>query len=144
LTPANESLKAQRMQAIRRLIEHRSPWICALVALILLVRVAVPTGWMPNFAGGAVAISICSDQGRATVWLDERGQIDKSGQPNGDHKDAPCAFTSLATASLVADNLAVADLAVAPVARATPAQRVTFGHGLVAPPPPSTGPPTLI
>lgn len=112
--------------------------------LALLARAAIPAGWMPSANGRAIAISVCSGEGRAVMWLDKTGRVHKSDPGQSDQHDSPCAFASAAGTAAVPLNL-VQSLAI-PVQMTLFAARHIFvpGQGLPAPPPPQTGPPLLI
>lgn len=131
------------MDRIRALPRHL-PF--ALLALALLVRVIVPAGWMPSAsADGLFRITICNGMGAQTAYVDRDGKLHKE-VPGGSHHDPqPCGFGALAQAL---DAPAVAVLAWPPAVVGIVAHAahdaVTIGHGLAAPPPPSTGPPSLI
>ena len=79
---------------IRQFTRQQPTILFALAVLALLVRAGVPAGWMPSFAGGAVAISVCSGEGRATMWLDKSGQIHKSDPAQSDLGESECAFAA--------------------------------------------------
>jgi hypothetical protein len=112
-----------------------------LIAAALLLRLAVPQGWMPSADGKW--ITFCSGMGIETLWLDSEGQRHDDAPANGE--SSPCAFAGLGAALDVPDQ----QHAVRPqfpdyAAVFVPSTRSAIGHGLAAPPPPQTGPPTLI
>jgi hypothetical protein len=114
----------------------------ALVAFALLARAAIPAGWMPSVQGDRIAISICSGEGRETVWLDKAGKLHKS-DGGQEHQDHPCAFASVTPA--IDAPVSIEPLYLASKAAFAPVQHsVSVGQGLAAPPPPATGPPVLI
>jgi hypothetical protein len=118
----------------------------ALVALVL--KLAVPPGFMLAGSGDALVLTLCSQQGLAAVALDPAGQ-----QPSGKHggkapdgsatPDGPCAFAGHAAGWLAPS--AAAPLAVRYVAYAPRVAPVLVdlapGRGLAAPPLPARGPP---
>lgn len=112
----------------------------------MLVRVLVPAGWMPaTGSDGLMRISLCAGTGAQTAWIDRDGAIHKE-MPASDHDDPqPCGFSALSFSLDVAPVFALA-VAVALADVTAPQSRLTpgIGQGLVAPPPPSTGPPILI
>lgn len=121
-----------------------------LVGCALLLRMAVPAGWMPQANAAGVTLSWCADSGASgPAALNEAkallaGAIDNKAP--AEHKksaEQPCAF------AMAAMPIAPADPVVVPPAllRADPIPHVrletTPGRGLAAPPPLATGPPHL-
>lgn len=79
-----------------------------IVLLALMVRVAVPAGFMPELTEGKIAITICHGADMKTIWVDS--------------EDAPavkkgCPFTPIAQTASVGQGALViaAPLAYAPV-----------------------------
>jgi Protein of unknown function (DUF2946) len=130
----------------RRLITRQPNLMLALLALTLAIRVIVPSGFMPTTdASGMVRISMCSGMGPQTAWLDKSGRIHKEAPTHSQHDPQPCGFSVLglgldvqATSAVVIEHFSASELR--PLSR----QTLSIGHGLAAPPPPSTGPPSLI
>jgi hypothetical protein len=116
----------------------------ALVVAALFMRLLVPAGWMPAAERG-LAITLCTGTGAQQAWVDGQGQIHK-GKPGEGQADHPCVFSGFAA---LLDLSASIDLPAGPLAfvAALPALTATvvaIGHGLAAPPPPSTGPPARL
>ncbi|MFZ4747916.1 MAG: DUF2946 family protein [Sphingomonas sp.] len=118
----------------------------ALITVAMLLRLVIPAGYMPTTdATGAIRISVCTGTGAQTAYVDRDGKVHKEA-PDGKHQDPqPCGFGALSVglattlvATLVLPSV-VANLAII-AAHAAP----SVGKGLAAPPPPSTGPPSLI
>jgi hypothetical protein len=110
-----------------------------LALLALVVRVAVPPGFMADPTGGA-GLVLCVSHG--PVSLDD-------GQPLAPEKanpDTPCAFVGHASAA-AAPETALPVLTIlwrdAPAPQSAQPDQ-TPGRGLAAPPPPAIGPPRLI
>ena len=138
------------MSAFRR-SPARHASVAALLAFALIVKLLVPTGWMPVFGPRGVTLEMCGSYGPPPPALakamaqaahrmaghDKHKQHDKQGH------DQPCAYAGLSFAALDAD--APVALVVDPPAQALPLMpfAVAIGRGLAAPPPPSTGPPAL-
>jgi hypothetical protein len=121
---------------------ERSGILLALIALAMLTRALVPAGWMPAGDGTAL-LTLCNGgtisvaQARAAMGGDEHA-------PATPVVDQPCAFAGVPAID-APPPLAAPPRPIA-VARAEPSTRlrdVGVGRGLVAPPPPSTGPPIL-
>lgn len=121
-----------------------------LIALAMLVRIAVPSGWMPQANGAGLTLSWCADSGmlngsamaKAEALLaDATGKQKQPDQKPSDHH--PCAFAAAAQPlTPVSADLLPAPSPAAEAVAATAYQ--TFpGRGLAAPPPLSTGPPLL-
>lgn len=114
-----------------------------LLAIALFVRLLVPAGWMPA-AGQGYAIMLCTDMGAAIAWVDEDGNVRKDAPAPSGTPDHHCTFAGFSAALTAPDwpgsAIALADLAN-PTTKAA-FDTATIGHGLAAPPPPPTGPPT--
>jgi hypothetical protein len=117
----------------------------ACVVLALAMRITVPSGWMPSSERG-FALTVCTGMDTQTVWLDAKGKLHKEDPSKGKSVEhSPCAFAG-ATA---ANDLPVADLHFAMPHRPAPlpifaVSEVLVGKGLAAPPPPATGPPSIV
>jgi hypothetical protein len=116
-----------------------------LLACALLLRIAVPAGWMPQAHAGSVTLAWCSGMGDSAP-AEAKALIAKAiGEPEAPkHKpasDQPCAFAAAAHPIAYADPLPL----LAPVAQDPVALHPVLipfpGRGLVAPPPFATGPP---
>lgn len=116
----------------------------ALIACAVLMRALVPTGWMPVFErDGTVRMIICAD---ATVHPKMLMAMGKSHEksPSGAHHSQPCGFSVLAIGFIEAPTIYPPFQIIAvDVVALLALQAVSVGHGLAAPPPPSTGPPAL-
>ena len=138
----------------RHLTLHR--WAAAwLVALALAVRLLVPAGYMPM--AGQVGLEICAGQNadmRATAAMPSMGAMNHAipmegmdhGKPMpGDH-DHDCGFGAAVGGAADLPVLILPAL-LAPVALPQAFVRqmlVRPGLGLAAPPPPKTGPPSVL
>ncbi len=117
--------------------------------LMLLLRVLVPSGWMPVATpNGGFAVTLCIDGGAVSAWIDADGRLHQAAKADGPSKDmpgkdAPCAFAATGLPPLPALTIDVAArvamVVAAPLRRETV---VAIGRGLAAPPPPATGPPS--
>jgi len=128
---------------IRSLLRHVP---LAAIAFALLLRVLIPAGWMPaTDANGAIRISICTGMGAETAYIDRDGKLHKEA-PGGTHHDPqPCGFGALAQGLTGAPAPALLlPLVAATAIELVTSHTVSIGQGLAAPPPPSTGPPSLI
>lgn len=125
-------------------VKTRGRIALALVVAALFMRLLVPAGWMPAADRGTM-ITLCTGTGAQQAWIDSRGNIHK-GQPGEGQADHPCVFGGFAA---VLDLPSMSGALVAPLAFADAlpifaATIVAIGHGLAAPPPPSTGPPSSL
>jgi hypothetical protein len=120
-----------------------------MIFIALAIRAAVPAGWMPS-SERAFALTVCTGIETSTVWIDANGEIHKSdpSKQGGEHDNSehePCAFAGAALALHIPDNIALATPRVSFATRpGSSPSAVTIGQGLAAPPPPATGPPSLI
>ncbi|KQS02091.1 hypothetical protein ASG11_14970 [Sphingomonas sp. Leaf357] len=146
----------------------RHDLLIAALLCVLIARVAVPAGWMPMLtADGGFVLAPCSGMGAVPMANapsahgmpahDMAGMTmagmagaehhvapdkpnDRHPDPAGDH---PCSGAGVAVALTTPPVALPAALALA--AMTVPSARLipNIGQGLAAPPPPSTGPPTL-
>jgi len=144
--PLDEILQQVHWRPVTRIRSLPQHIPLALIAFAMLLRVIVPAGWMPTTdADGAIRISICTGMGPETAYIDRDGKLHKEA-PSGTHHDPqPCGFGVLALGLIdpPLPTLLLPFVAATTVELAT-SQTVSIGHGLAAPPPPSTGPPSLI
>lgn len=138
------------MGIIRTLTATHRRWLLLMFACAILVRALIPTGWMPIADAQGFRIVLCSGAGpmapTANVPMDHAMvgmHHDRSPEHHNQGPEHPCAFAGV-TAAIEAPRLAAP---LPPVRiRATPAPPralIAVGHGLAAPPPPQTGPPTF-
>lgn len=112
-----------------------------LFALVLAVRIAIPTGYMPTSAPQGIVISVCTGMGQAKAFLptgDGKSDHDRSTTAEG-----ACTFAAGLGGGLLAATIVPAQIAIAQE-RAAPSLRAIADltiHRLAAPPPPSQGPP---
>jgi hypothetical protein len=123
----------------------------AIALLAMLVRAIVPAGYMLAQAdtgqGRYLTVEMCEGHADRVIDLDTGKQVDPStlpGKADDKSKSAPCVFASAAS---VATPFAIAEpvefLATQEVGF-TADLSVRPGHGIAAPPPPSTGPPASL
>ena len=106
------------MTAFRlHLLRHR--WLALmLVALALLVRFAVPAGYMPVFSGSTVTIALCSGSGPMKIAMPGMaGMADHDSSPRDPSEhgkgEMPCGFAGLAVPFVGGADQIVLALAVA-------------------------------
>ena len=113
----------------------------AMLALALVVRALVPTGWMPVATDQGIRFELCAGQAMPPAAGMHHRHKGESQQTAPDHV---CAFAGLGLAADTAPPPVMLALAPAPVPVAAPrALTVAIGRGLAAPPPPATGPPAF-
>ena len=72
------------------------PFAIWLALLPLLLRAAIPVGWMPETAGGTTLV-ICTAQGLSTIILDHDGKpVEPTKEDGSEHETAPCIFGATA------------------------------------------------
>lgn len=119
--------------------------LAAVFACALLLRLAIPDGWMPVHEAQGWRLTICTGTGpldaAPTMTMAHGGHK----MPAGDHhKAGVCPFTALGLAMV--EPLVPPFAFVPPIFAAAPAllhEMVAIGRGLAAPPPPPTGPPAI-
>lgn len=136
-----------------RAADMRTNWqrlALLLVGCALLLRVAVPAGWMPQVGAGRITLSWCADSGLSgpAAIGEAKALLAKAvGKPAADKHDKkgeqPCAFAMAAQPLAGVDPLALA----VQLPRVESVRHVRLksapGRGLAAPPPLATGPPLL-
>ncbi|MDT9600968.1 DUF2946 family protein [Sphingosinicella rhizophila] len=134
------------MHLLRRLL-FKNRWIAgAILALALMMKVAMPAGFMPTMSDGQIIVSLCSGTGPTAMVMTipglEHGRSDSDGQHG--KTEQPCAFSGLSAPSLAAADpglLAAAILFILALGMRPPAVPATR-----APPylrPPLRGPPAI-
>ncbi|MBT2187827.1 hypothetical protein [Sphingobium nicotianae] len=116
-------------------------FLAVAMVLALLMRIAVPAGFMPTSIDGKLVVQLCTGTGPATMTLD----IGKDAPAPDKHKmaDSPCAFSGGFAGGLID---AVAPVVLAPalallqLVNGAAIADLTV-HRLAAPPPPAIGPP---
>lgn len=92
------------MRALRTLVLGNQVLVAALLALALLMKLAVPAGFMPTISDGRILVSVCSGTGPTTMVMTIPGV--EHGKPDGDTRhdkaEQPCAFAGLSAPSLAA------------------------------------------
>ncbi len=110
----------------------------------LAVRMTIPAGWMPS-TERSFAVTVCTGVNMTELWIDTKGKIHKTDPAK--HKAAdhePCAFAGMAMAADIPASIAALPVLSGPYRLVSVATiPAIIGQGLAAPPPPSTGPPTL-
>lgn len=138
--------------ALAATARRRSGVVAMLLACVLVVRLLVPTGWMPVIAGdGAIRLTLCGftapspEAAAAMEQAAERLGIDldknQPRDPGTSGADQPCAYAGIGFAALPQLDPPVILAPVAPRLPRLVAREVAIGRGLAAPPPPATGPP---
>lgn len=114
--------------------------LAVLFALVLAIRIAIPTGFMPTAAPSGIVISVCTGMGQAKMFL----PIEK----DGDHDrhsaaESPCTFAANLGGGPLPSSLADPAPAVLPPAGRFVSRAIAdlTVHRLAAPPPPAIGPP---
>ncbi len=125
---------------------RRGAWAATLLAFALLLRIAVPAGWMPA-ADGSLSIVPCYGFAPPAAPIAHSGGHHGSPKPHHapePEREAPqpCVFLALGAAVTPPDPILPALPSPGPIAQAlVPAAVRAIPQRLAAPPPPSTGPP---
>jgi hypothetical protein len=144
--PADRRKAPPVIDAMRSRSRNHRMLALAVLACAMALRILVPEGWMPVSDGHGFRITLCTGSGPMDMTMAMPGMAMHHGKaghgPQQPMQDHPCTFAhlGLAFAEPVLPSLAPppAEAAEALAARAF---AVAIGHGLAAPPPPSTGPP---
>jgi hypothetical protein len=112
-----------------------------LAMLALVVKVAVPTGFMVASPGSGAGFPLVICTGHGPMIAHPNGE--KGGEKA--RSDAPCAFAGHAVSAAPPISAPLPGSFFFANVLASPAGvRLAPGRGLAAPPPPSQGPPTLL
>lgn len=118
------------MEALRRLILCHRHLAALLFAAALLLKVAIPAGYMAERQDGRFTVGVCSGLGGQTMTIEIPGLADKAPAESPHQPDAaPCAFAALSAPFLGAVDplllaLALAAVAAMALAFATPPARL--------------------
>jgi hypothetical protein len=126
---------------IGRAHANRRGLFLALAALALLLRVAIPAGYMVDSGapGASPGLVICTGHGPLRLAPEKDGKA-----PAHRSADGVCAFAGHGLAAAPPLAAPVPALFAPPPADPAPARTaVRPGQGLAAPPPPPTGPPSV-
>lgn len=119
-----------------------------LLFFALAVRVAVPQGYMVSGEAGLPRITVCTGQGAVEMAIDADGQLIDLPQGSEHAPDADSETCPFALAQTLAVDLKVVSATTPLRYGAIVPQGHSFrqrpGLGLVAPPPPSHAPPSLL
>ncbi len=132
------------MAPLRYWIDHHYRLAIVLCVVAIALRAIVPSGYMLGAQGKTITAYIC---GKGVMAKSVAIPM-KPGMPldsKAAHMAAPCAFAAMAWAMPDAPIASADDRDSAP--NHTPyvaASPDDIGHGLAAPPPPKTGPPTFL
>lgn len=130
---------------MRRMIQTSKGRVlfAALMLLALVMRIAVPAGFMPAATGDGVVVSICTGDGPLTRVLD-LGEKKHSKDPQ-QNSQGFCTFAASLAGGLASEPVALPLTRlfnVAPMLGAAIADLTV--HRLAAPPPPSQAPPVRV
>ncbi len=143
------------MSSVRILTATHRHWLLLLFACAMLVRAAIPAGWMPIAGAQGFRIIPCSGTGPAPAattttmqhampGMRHQGSIEHHEQRpehDGQGPEHPCAFAGVTPAIPVPTPPERLVLVRVPTAFVSTDGQIMVGHGLAAPPPPQTGPP---
>jgi hypothetical protein len=88
---------------LRRLVLSNRPLAIAILALALLMKLAMPGGFMPTVSNGQIVVILCSGTGASTIVMTIPGPGDKpDGGEHSGKAEQPCAFAGLSMPSLAA------------------------------------------
>jgi hypothetical protein len=92
------------MNAWRNTILARRRLAFLLAAIVLFAKILVPTGYMFTPGGNGIVVQLCSGQGMTPVVLNIQKDAPAPAEhhPASGKADAPCAFSGVGMASLVA------------------------------------------
>lgn len=121
--------------------------LAALFAYALLLRLAIPDGWMPVQTAQGWRLTICTGMGPVGATPTMSMDHGPHKMPAGDHHNAASSICPFAGIGVATAEPFIPTLALIPsIFAAAPAlvrEVVAIGLGLAAPPPPPTGPPVI-
>ena len=144
---ADRYANAAAMTSMARLrIGGRRRLALLLVACALLLRTAMPAGWMPEANAAGLTLKWCADAGERAAPAEAATLLAKAtGKPlpskPAHSTDQPCPFAAAALPLAAGDAAPLPSPAMAQTAAFVADFPSIPGLGLVAPPPFATGPP---
>lgn len=120
--------------------------LCVALVLVFAARILAPSGFMPVRTDSGIMVTLCTGQGAVKVVVDRDGVPMPPGQHDRSDMNEHCPFAGGASAPVLA---AMSPFALLPVVH-SPAGPIAFAlrtgwiARLAAPPPPSSGPPSLL
>ncbi len=99
------------MNGARHLILQHRRWAAALIALALLAKLLVPTGFMLSGTAGKITVELCTGYGVQKVEMALPGQPQHHDQQG--KTDSPCTFAGLAAPAIGGTDPILLGLAIA-------------------------------
>jgi hypothetical protein len=92
-----------------QLIQHRL-WALGFIVVALLMKLAVPAGFMPVVSGTSITIELCSGNGPEKMVMTLPGAVDQHGDEHRSGKaDMPCGYAGHAPSAMsLADPILIA------------------------------------
>lgn len=118
---------------------------CALLLLAFAARIVAPSGFMPVRTDGGVLVTLCTGEGAVKVMV-ERGSVPGAPDKHERAANEHCPFAGGASAPVLPALAAFGLLPIwhSPTGPIAFALRTGWIARLAAPPPPSSGPPSLL
>lgn len=97
-------IKRNSVYRLRNLILANRRLACAVLVLALMMKIIMPTGFMPSVSNGQIVVSICSGTGPITMVMTIPGLEHRKSEGDGHQGEAgqPCAFSGLSAPLLAA------------------------------------------
>lgn len=100
------------MTSLRHYFLQRRSLALWLVGLALLMRIAVPAGYMPMFSGHSITVELCSGYGPMKMAMSGMASHDGKKSEQG-KSEMPCGFSGLSTQALAGADPMLLALAIA-------------------------------
>ncbi len=101
------------MTPLRHYLRDRRHFAMAIILLTLLMRLLLPTGFMPEVSAGKITIALCTGHGPATIDLAMPGSSGHHDQGQTAKHDMPCPFASGSTHGLAGADPILLAIAIA-------------------------------
>lgn len=90
------------MSPFRHLLRHHGRWAAWIAAAALLMKLLVPTGYMPVQSGGSIVLELCSGYGPEQMAKAMPGMAHQQGHHDSSDEDhRPCGFAGHMPPSLL-------------------------------------------
>lgn len=133
------------MKTLRHLALKYRTMSALLIALILMMKMLVPTGYMVGSAAGSIQIVMCTGAGPMKMEMPVIGRTDMGHKQGQQGKEISCAFSGISTPAMSAADPLMLAIAVALIMAAVANLKA---HARVQPRmrlrPPLRGPPSSI
>ena len=111
MTAAAAQANRRAVSSFRHHILANRRWAAALIALALLLKLVIPTGFMASASNGTLVIEVCASSGPRTIAITIAG-LDHQKKSDAGKGDRPCTFAGHGAPLLAAADPIVLAIAI--------------------------------